>query len=210
MKRGILLIISGFAGSGKGTIVKELIRRYDNFALSVSATTRKPRPGEEHGKEYYFVSRDEFEKMIAEGELLEHAEYVGNYYGTPWKYVDEMLNDGKDVILEIEQQGALQIKEKCPEALLLFVMPPSVDEVYSRLKKRGTESEEVILKRMRQGAAEAEVIEKYDYLIINDDLDKCIEDVYDTIRCAGFATGLNRVFIDKVRKEFCEFLKDKE
>ena len=163
MEKGILFIISGFAGSGKGTIVKELLKRYDNYALSVSATTRAPRPGEEHGRDYYFVTRDEFENMIDSGGLLEYAEYVGNYYGTPCSYVDEKLAEGKDVILEIEQQGALQIKRKRPDALLMFVMPPSVQEVYNRLKKRGTETEEVILKRMRQGAKEAEVIDEYDF-----------------------------------------------
>ena len=208
MKRGILLVISGFAGSGKGTIVKELINRYDNYSLSVSATTRAPRPGEQDGREYYFVSREEFVRMINADELLEHAEYVGNYYGTPWKYVDDRLKEGKDVILEIEQQGALQIKSKRPETLLLFVMPPNVKEIYSRLKKRGTETEEVIMKRMRQGAAEAEMIEKYDFLIINDDLDRCVEDVHNTITCSKCSTIRNRDFIDEVKNEFREFLKE--
>ena len=207
MKKGVLLILSGFAGSGKGTIVKELTGRYDCYALSVSATTRAPRPGEENGREYFFKSRQEFEEMIDNDELLEHACYVDNYYGTPRKYVDVMLNRGKDVILEIEQQGALLVKEKCPEAVLMFVMPPSVGEVYNRLKKRGTESEEVIMKRMRQGANEAAVIDKYDYLIINDDLEKCIEEVHNTVQCAKCATLRNRDLIDTVIREFDEFLE---
>ncbi|MBR5407581.1 MAG: guanylate kinase [Lachnospiraceae bacterium] len=210
MEKGILFIISGFAGSGKGTIVKELLKRYDNYALSVSATTRAPRPGEEHGRDYYFVTHDEFEKMIDSGGLLEYAEYVGNYYGTPCSYVDEKLAEGKDVILEIEQQGALQIKRKRPDALLMFVMPPSVQEVYNRLKKRGTETEEVILKRMRQGAKEAEVIDEYDFLIINDELDKCVEDVHNTIMCSRMATIRNRGRIEEVKIGFKEFLKDKD
>ncbi|MCR5357645.1 MAG: guanylate kinase [Lachnospiraceae bacterium] len=210
MNKGILFIISGFAGSGKGTIVKELLKRYDNYALSVSATTRAPRPGEEHGRDYFFVSHEEFEKMIDSGGLLEYAEYVGNYYGTPCQYVDEKLSEGKDVILEIEQQGALQIKRKRPDALLMFVMPPSVQEVYNRLKKRGTETEEVILKRMRQGAKEAEVIDEYDFLIINDELDKCVADVHNTIMCARMATIRNRGLIDEVKVGFKEFLKDKD
>ena len=172
MKKGILLIISGFAGSGKGTIVKRLLSEYDNYAVSVSATTRAPRPGEEDGKDYFFVNREKFEQMIADDEFLEYAQYVDNYYGTPRKYVNRMLDEGKDVILEIEQQGALQVKAKRPDALLMFVMPPSVQEIYNRLKKRGTETEEVIMKRMRQGAREAGVIENYDFLIINDDLDE--------------------------------------
>ncbi|HCM92981.1 MAG TPA: guanylate kinase [Lachnospiraceae bacterium] len=210
MRKGILLIISGFAGSGKGTIVKELIRRYDNYALSVSATTRAPRPGEVDGREYFFKTRDEFEKMIAADEFLEHAEYVGNYYGTPRQYVDDMLNKGKDVILEIEMQGAFLVKEKCPEAALMFVMPPSAGEVYNRLKKRGTESEEVIMKRMRRGAEESREIGKYDFLIINDDLGECIGEVHNTVRCAKHAASRNSDTIDTIIKEFDEFLNNKE
>lgn len=207
MRKGILLILSGFAGSGKGTIVKELIKRYDNYALSVSATTRAPRPGEEDKKDYFFKTREEFEKMISEGEFLEHAEYVGNYYGTPRKYVDDMLESGRDVILEIEMQGALQVKEKCPEAALMFVMPPSASEVYNRLKKRGTETEEVIMRRMRRGLEEAKVIDKYDFLIVNDDLEECITEVHNTVQCAKNATTRKKDLIETVIKEFEEFLK---
>jgi guanylate kinase len=206
MKKGILLIISGFAGSGKGTIVKRLLSEYDNYAVSVSATTRAPRPGEEDGKDYFFVNREKFEKMIADDEFLEYAQYVDNYYGTPRKYVNRMLDEGKDVILEIEQQGALQVKAKRPDALLMFVMPPSVQEIYNRLKKRGTETEEVIMKRMRQGAREAGVIENYDFLIINDDLDECVKNVHDTVRCSKYAAVRNKAMIDKVKSEFNDFL----
>ncbi|MCR5419926.1 MAG: guanylate kinase [Lachnospiraceae bacterium] len=207
MQKGILFILSGFAGSGKGTIVKELLKRYDNYALSVSATTRAPRPGERDGREYFFKTKEEFEAMISADELLEHAQYVGNYYGTPKKYVEEVLNSGKDVILEIEQQGGFQIKEKCPDALLVFVMPPSVKEIYNRLKKRGTEDEETIMKRMKQGSKEAEVIAGYDYLIINDDLDKCVENIHATVQCAKFATGRNADLINDVITGFGDFLK---
>ncbi len=210
MRKGILLILSGFAGSGKGTIVKELIKRYDNYALSVSATTRAPRPGEVEGRDYFFKTREEFEEMIARDDFLEHAEYVGNYYGTPRQYVDDMLDKGMDVILEIEMQGALLVKERCPEAALMFVMPPSAGEVYNRLKKRGTESEEVILKRMKRGAEESRGICKYDFLIINDDLEKCIEEVNNTVQCAKCATLRNRDAIDTIIKEFDDFLMDKE
>ncbi|MCR5406052.1 MAG: guanylate kinase [Lachnospiraceae bacterium] len=206
MKKGILLIISGFAGSGKGTIVKRLLSEYDNYAVSVSATTRAPRPGEEDGKDYFFVNREKFEQMIADDEFLEYAQYVDNYYGTPRKYVNRMLDEGKDVILEIEQQGALQVKAKRPDALLMFVMPPSVQEIYNRLKKRGTETEEVIMKRMRQGAREAGVIENYDFLIINDDLDECVKNVHDTVRCSKYAAVRNKAMIDKVKSEFNDFL----
>lgn len=205
MRKGILLIISGFAGSGKGTIVKELINRYDNYALSVSATTRAPRRGEVDGREYFFKTREEFEKMIERDDFLEHAEYVGNYYGTPRQYVDDMLNKGKDVILEIEMQGAFLVKEKCPDAALMFVMPPSAGEVYNRLKKRGTESEEVIMKRMRRGAEESREIGKYDFLIINDDLDECVKRVHNTIQSAKYATFRNMDLIDDVVKGFGEF-----
>ncbi|MBR4719837.1 MAG: guanylate kinase [Lachnospiraceae bacterium] len=206
MKKGILLIISGFAGSGKGTIVKGLLSNYDNYTVSISATTRAPRPGEEDGRDYFFVSREKFEEMIANDEFLEYAQYVDNYYGTPRKYVNSMLDEGRDVILEIEQQGALQVKAERPEAVLMFVMPPSVQEIYNRLKKRGTESEEIIMKRMRQGAREAGVIEKYDYLIINDDRYECIRNVHNTVCCAKYASKRNKALIDRVKSEFNDFL----
>ena len=164
IKKGILIVVSGFAGSGKGTIMKELVKRYDDYALSVSATTRQPRPGEKDGRDYFFVSREEFQRMIRDDELLEHACYVSNYYGTPRKYVEEKLKEGKDVILEIEVQGGLQIKEKYPDAVLVFITPPSAKVVYERLEKRGTESEEVILSRMGRSLEEAGVIDRYDYI----------------------------------------------
>ena len=126
---GILIVVSGFSGSGKGTIMKELLKRYDNYALSISATTRAPREGETDGREYFFKTREEFEKMIAKEELIEYAEYVNNYYGTPRAYVEEQLTAGKDVILEIEIQGALKVKKKFPDTLLLFVTPPSAEEL---------------------------------------------------------------------------------
>ena len=206
MQKGILLILSGFAGSGKGTVVKELLNRYENYSLSVSATTRSPRPGEQDGREYFFKTVEQCEAMIEKGAFLEYAKYVDNYYGTPREYVEKMLNEGKDVILEIEQQGALQIKEKLPDALLLFIMPPSVREIYNRLKGRGTETEEVIMKRMTQGAKEARVIDRYDYLIVNDDLDKCIEDVHNTIQCSKFSTDRNKDIISRMIDEFDGFI----
>ena len=131
--KGILIVVSGFSGSGKGTIMKRLLEKYDNYALSISATTRSPRPGEEDGREYFFRTVEEFEKMIAKDELIEYAKYVDNYYGTPRAYVEEQLQSGKDVILEIEIQGALKVKEKFPETLLLFVTPPSAKELKNRL-----------------------------------------------------------------------------
>ena len=137
MNKGILVVVSGFSGAGKGTVMKRLMEKYDDYALSVSATTRKPRPGEEDGREYFFRTRDEFEKLIEEDALLEYARYVENYYGTPRSYVEEQLQAGRNVILEIEIQGAMKIKEKIPEALLVFVTPPTVEELERRLTGRG-------------------------------------------------------------------------
>ena len=148
--RGILIVVSGFSGSGKGTIMKELLKRYDNYALSVSATTRAPREGEAEGREYFFKTVQDFEKMIAKEELIEYARYVDNYYGTPRAYVEEQISEGKDVILEIEIQGALKVKEKFPETVLLFVMPPSAAVLKERLAGRGTETEDVINFRMKR------------------------------------------------------------
>ena len=206
--KGVLIVISGFAGSGKGTITKELINRFDNYSVSVSATTRNPRPMEENGKDYFFVSREEFERMIKENELLEYTEYVGNYYGTPRKYVEKMLNEGKDVILEIEYIGAFNVKRAFNEAVLIFVTPPSVEEVYLRLKGRNTESEEVILKRIRRGQEEAAIIDKYDYVIVNDDIETAIEDIHNTIKCSKFSSVRNGEFVAKLKNEFDEFLKN--
>ena len=197
--QGILIVVSGFSGSGKGTIMKELLKRYDNYALSVSATTRQPREGEADGREYFFKTREEFEKMIAEEELIEYARYVNNYYGTPKAYVEEQLAAGKDVILEIELQGALKIKEKFPEALLLFVTPPSAAELKRRLVNRGTETAEVIEQRMKRAEQEAEGMESYDYYVVNDVLDACVEDVHRII-CAEHGRSMrNREFAEQIK-----------
>lgn len=206
-KRGILLVVSGFAGSGKGTIMKELLSKYDNYALSISATTRKPREGEIEGVHYFFKTRDEFEHMIENGELLEHAEYVGNYYGTPREYVEQQLNAGKDVILEIEVQGGLNVRKIYPDAMLVFVLPPNVKEIKNRLKKRGTETEEVIKKRMKRGSEEAKVINQYDYLMVNDNLDECVKRLHYTVQSARCAVNRNLDFIEDIKNQFTEFLK---
>ncbi|MCR5269005.1 MAG: guanylate kinase [Lachnospiraceae bacterium] len=207
-RRGLLLVISGFAGSGKGTICKELMKQYDNYAFSVSATTRDPRPGEKDGVDYFFITKERFEEMIEGNELLEYAQYVSNYYGTPRKYVEEKLQEGKDVILEIECQGALQVKEIFPEAVLFFVMPPNVREIYNRLKGRGTETEEVILKRMRRGQEEAEVIAKYDYLLINDDLMETVAHLHETLNCARYSADRNKGLIEEIKSEFITFFEE--
>ena len=207
-RRGLLLVISGFAGSGKGTICKELMKQYDNYAFSVSATTRDPRPGEVDGVDYFFITQERFEEMIKSNELLEYAQYVSNFYGTPKKYVEEKLQEGKDVILEIECQGALHVKEIFPEAVLFFVMPPNVKEIYNRLKGRGTETEEVIMRRMRRGQEEAEVIEKYDYLLINDDLQETVQRLHDTLNSARNAASRNKELLSEIKKEFITFFEE--
>ena len=173
---GILIVMSGFSGAGKGTIVKSLLEKHDIF-LSISCTTRKPREGEVDGKDYYFVTREEFEKMIREGEMIEWAEYAGNYYGTPKKAVNDRLAEGKDVLLEIEVQGGMQVKKLFPEAVLLFVVPPSADELLNRLRTRGTENESQISLRLEQTVREIEYIKDYDYIVLNDQLDKAVQTV---------------------------------
>ena len=201
---GILVVVSGFSGAGKGTIMKRLLDKYDNYALSVSATTRNPRPGEEEGKAYFFRTKDEFEKMIAKDELIEYAKYVDNYYGTPRIYVEEQLKRGKDVILEIELQGALKIKEKFPDTLLLFVTPPSVGELEGRLVGRGTETMDVIKDRLNRASEEAEYMEQYDYLIINDKLEQCVEELHWIIQGEHRRSFRNGIFIEKMKKELKE------
>ena len=185
--KGLLIVISGFSGAGKGTLVKKLTGEYEDYALSISMTTRDPRPGEEHGREYFFAEKEEFEEKISKDGFIEYAGYCGNYYGTPKDYVLSMLEQGKNVILEIEIQGAMKVKEKFPEAVLLFVMTPSVGELKSRLIGRGTESEEVILKRLSRAAEEAVGIEDYDYVIVNDDLDTCVKELHELMKksCEG-------------------------
>lgn len=199
--KGILAVVSGFSGAGKGTLMKQLLKTYDNYALSVSMTTRKPRVGEEDGREYFFVSTETFEEKIAQGELVEYARYCDNYYGTPRAYVEKQLENGKDVILEIEIQGALKIKERFPQALLLFVMPPSVKELERRLLGRGTETSEVIAARLSRAGEEAEGIEKYDYLVINDDLDTCVAQMHALIQGAHNAPLRNEEFIEEIRAQ---------
>ncbi len=199
--RGILIVVSGFSGAGKGTIMKEIMQKYDNYALSISATTRKPRPGEEDGREYFFKTIEEFEKMIAKDELIEYARYVDNYYGTPRAYVEEQLEAGKDVILEIEIQGALKVKEKFPETLLLFVTPPTAGELKRRLTERGTEEADVIDFRMNRAKEEALGMERYDYLLINDVLDECVEQMHQIIQGEHRRSYRNLVFIERMKEE---------
>lgn len=203
-KKGILIVVSGFSGAGKGTLMKRLLEEYDNYALSISATTRSPRPGEVHGREYFFKSTEEFEKMIAQDELIEYAKYVSNYYGTPKEYVMEQLDAGKDVILEIEIQGALKVKEKYPDTLLLFVTPPSAQVLKDRLVGRGTETMDVIESRMKRAVEESQGVEAYDYLIVNDDLEVCVKEMHQVIQSEHDRVNRNEGFITQIRKELQE------
>ena len=175
--RGTLLVISGFSGAGKGTVIKSLINNYDNYALSVSATTRKPRDGEQDGISYFFKTKEEFQNMINKGELLEYATYVGNYYGTPKSYVEDKLKEGFNVILEIECVGAFNVRKMFPDALLMYIIPPSAEELERRLRGRGTEDEATINARLAKASKEAEGVEEYDYIIINDMVDNCVKDI---------------------------------
>ena len=188
-ERGILIVVSGFSGAGKGTLMKRLLEKYEErYALSVSATTRQPREGERDGIEYFFKTKEEFEKMIAKEELIEYARYVENYYGTPRAYVEQMLEAGKDVILEIEIQGALKVKKAFPDTLLLFVVPPS-------------ESMEVIESRLKRAVEESAGMEQYDYLIVNDDLEICVEEMHQIICGEHHRSSRNMGFIQQMKEE---------
>ena len=206
--KGILIVLSGFSGSGKGTIMKELMHRYsEQYALSISATTRNPRPGEIDGVEYFFRTKEEFEGMIERDELIEYAKYVENYYGTPKAYVEEQLAAGKDVILEIEIQGALKVKEKFPDTVLMFVTPPNAEELKKRLVGRGTEEMSVIESRLSRAVEEAQGIEAYDYLVVNDDLDECVEEVHSIIRNEHYRVTRNLSAIYDMRNQLTGFSK---
>ncbi len=207
MSKGVLAVVSGFSGAGKGTIMKALLKEYDDYALSISVTTRSPRPGEEDGREYFFRTREEVEKMIAEDQLLEYAEYVGNYYGTPRFYVEDMLARGKNVILEIELQGAMQIKQKNPEAVLVFITPPSFEELKNRLIGRGTETEEVINSRLARAAEEAEEMDKYDYIVVNDQVEDCVHCLHQIILSERCKVHCNEELIKTIQEEARVFAK---
>lgn len=218
-KKGILVVLSGFSGSGKGTLIGRLLQDHaGDYALSVSATTREPRPGEEEGVSYFFVTRECFEEMIRQGELLEHACYVGNYYGTPKSYVSEQMEAGRSVILEIELQGALQIKDLFPQTRLIFVTPPSAAILRDRLTDRGTETPEVIADRLRRAVEESASIADYDYIIINDKLEEAVEDLHRVIcaECEGNPALVrdrlvseNTDFIRRIRQDLSDtFIKE--
>ena len=207
MSKGVLTVVSGFSGAGKGTVMKRLIQKYDDYALSISVTTRKPREGERDGIEYFFKTKEEVETMIENDEFLEYARYVDNYYGTPRFYVEEMLAKGKNVILEIEIQGAMQIKAKNPEAVLIFVTPPSFEELRNRLVGRGTETADVIESRLRRASEEAEGMPSYDYILVNDQVEDCVDRLHQIILSERANAQRNEEFINTIRQEARIFMK---
>jgi len=204
-KQGLLVVVSGFSGAGKGTAMKRLLEKYDTYALSISATTRAPREGEQNGREYFFKTVEEFQEMIARDELIEYAQYVSNYYGTPKAYVEQQLAAGRSVILEIEIQGALKIKEKFPDAVLMFIVPPSARVLKERLMGRGTESTEIIKARLKRATEEAEGVEAYDYVVVNDDLDICVEEINEIIKSEQKKVAKNLTLINNIRDELKSF-----
>ena len=200
-EHGVLAVISGFSGAGKGTLMKALLEKYDNYALSISATTRNPREGEVDGREYFFVTEDRFKEMMEQDALIEYAQYVNHYYGTPKEYVLSQMEQGKDVLLEIEIQGALKVKERFPEAILIFVMPPNAEELKRRLIGRGTESMDVINARLRRAVEEAEGMDSYDYILINDEISSCTEQLHKMIEVQHSRVSNNLAFLSQIREE---------
>lgn len=205
--KGRILIISGFSGSGKGTIVNELLSSSDDYEISISATTRAMRQGEVDGKSYFFVTKEKFEQMIANNELLEYANYVGNFYGTPKKYVFDELDKGKNVILEIEVQGALQVKKIYNEAILIFILPPSAKVLYERLKNRNTETEETIKNRLLRSLEEIYYIDKYDLVVVNDDLKQCVAKIKSVVENNESISEKEKIEIDNIINKYKEDVK---
>ena len=200
-KKGFLIVISGFSGVGKGTVVKQLVDKF-GYSLSVSATTRAPREGETDGKEYYFKTVEEFRNLIDYNGFIEWAQYVDNYYGTPRKFVEDEMKAGRDVILEIEVQGAMHVKEQYPDAALIFIAPPSAEALKERLVGRGTEDEKTIAKRIKRATEEAEDIGVYDYIVVNDELDTCVETVHGIIEGRKCLKEYNGAFIEEIKRDF--------
>lgn len=198
--KGLLFVVSGPSGVGKGTICQEYVKTHEDCVLSVSATTRAPREGEQHGVNYYYITNEEFEAGIKKGEFLENAVFCGNRYGTPKKAVLEMLESGKDVILEIEVQGAMQVRSHYPEGVFVFVIPPSLSELESRLRGRNTETDEVIKKRLERAKQEFELVDKYNYVLMNDNLGDALTKLEAIIKAEKCYMPRN---IEFIKKEFC-------
>ena len=200
MDKRMLVVLSGPSGSGKGTVLKEFLKDED-FGLSVSATSRKPRPGDEEGVTYFFKTREEFEEMIKNDEFFEYAQFGGNYYGTPKKYVLDQINNGKNIILEIEVQGAMQVKKAVPDAVLIFMTTPDITVLRERLEGRQTEEQEVVDQRIEIALSEIEYLNCYDYLVVNDDLEKTVEDLKTVVEKAREKKRNNNEFIKKFKGE---------
>ena len=199
-EKGLLIVFSGPSGVGKDTLLKRLLERYPNIRLSVSATTRSPRSGEENGQDYFFMSRERFQELLSQDKMLEHAEYCGNYYGTPSEPIENWLSEGKDVILEIEVQGGAQVLQKRPECVSIFVLPPSIEVLEKRLRSRGTEDEETIQKRL--GAAKEEIakVYQYGYAVVNDDLDEAADEIAAILRAEKRRSLRNKEQIERMLK----------
>ena len=197
-QRGQLIVFSGPSGVGKGTILSQYMANRENICYSVSATTRSPRPGEVDGQQYFFLTKEKFEEMIAAGQMLEYAQYSGNYYGTPKQFVEDKLAAGVDVVLEIEVQGAAKVRQACPEALFIFVLPPSFEVLRSRLTGRGTEDAATVQKRLDAAFGEMRQAGSYDYVIVNDDLDRAVEDLSAVVQAARCSVKFQKKLIKEV------------
>ena len=205
IKKGLLIIISGFSGTGKGTAIKKLLELYPNdYCLSISATTRNPREGEVHGREYFFKTKEDFEEMIMKQELIEYTQYVDNYYGTPKEYVEDQMDAGHNIILEIEIDGALNVKKLYPDALLIFLLPPSIKELDKRLRERGTESEDVIADRIKRASEESKVIREYDYVVVNDTIDDCVSTIHNIVEIEGLKVYRQEEVIHNIEQELSD------
>ena len=205
MQKGLLVVVSGFSGSGKSTVTKRLAETYERYALSISATTRAPREGEREGVEYFFKTPEEFEALVQAEELLEYAYYVENGYGTPASFVEEQRNAGRDVLLEIEIQGAMKVRERCPDAILIYIITPTVEELVRRLTSRGTESEDRIRSRLQRACEEAKGMDAYDYLVVNDDVQTCVEEIHHLLDVERMRTVRQADRIATIQKELKEW-----
>ncbi|MGG4180919.1 guanylate kinase [Virgibacillus pantothenticus] len=200
-EKGILFILSGPSGVGKGTVRKALFNQDTDLKYSISMTTREKRPGEREGVDYFYKSKEAFEALIQENQLLEYAKYVNNYYGTPREYVEEMLELGHDVFLEIEVQGALQVRENFPEGVFIFLFPPSLEELKNRIIHRGTESQELVLNRLKEARKEIEMMDAYDYVVVNDDVNLAVKKIQAIIQ----SEHLKR---ERIAKQYKQILED--
>lgn len=199
-RKGCLIVVSGPSGTGKGTVCSALLEKHKEIAYSISATTRQPRTGEVDGMNYYFLAKNVFEKMIEDGELLEWAEVYGNYYGTPLKKIQERLADGQDILLEIDTQGAMSVKEKFPDEIYIYIMPPSLKELERRLKTRGTDSAESIERRLKSAAGEMEIAERYNYIVVNAQVEQAVEQIAAIVDAEHCRVGRNKEIIDNIKE----------